>query len=94
MGLPRSEVAICTQQCASEFLFGDRAVRQTGTDSTVENLPGRKENKNKTLCNISGICGGDYEECRLLGYKNQVHTSQETRYISATESSQLMLCKI
>jgi hypothetical protein len=38
--------------------------------------------------------GGDYEECRLLGYKNSVRTSQETHYISATESSQLMLCKV
>jgi hypothetical protein len=30
------------------------------------------------LCKISGIHGSDYEECRLLGYKNPVHTSQET----------------
>jgi hypothetical protein len=36
----------------------------------------------------------DYEECRLLGYKIPVHTSQETHYVSTTESSQLMLCKI
>jgi hypothetical protein len=34
------------------------------------------------------------EECRLLGYKYPVHTSQETHYVSTTESSQLMLCKI
>jgi hypothetical protein len=27
------------------------------------------------------------EECRLLGYKNPVRTSQETHYVSATESS-------
>jgi hypothetical protein len=27
-------------------------------------------------------------------YKNQVHTSQETHYFSATDSSRLMLCKI
>jgi hypothetical protein len=32
--------------------------------------------------------------CLLLGYKNPVRTSQETHYISATESSQLMQCKI
>jgi hypothetical protein len=36
----------------------------------------------------------NYEECRLLGYKNPVRTSQETHYVSTTESSQLMLCKI
>jgi hypothetical protein len=39
-----------------------------------------------------GISG--YEECRLLGYKHSVRTSQETYYSSATESSRLMLCKI
>jgi hypothetical protein len=45
-------------------------------------------------CKIWGSHGGDYEECRLLGYKNPVRTSQETHYVSATESSRLMLCKI
>jgi hypothetical protein len=35
-----------------------------------------------------------HEECRLLGYKNPLLTSQETHYISTTEASQLMLCKI
>jgi hypothetical protein len=34
------------------------------------------------------------EERHLLRYKNPVRTSQETHYVSATESSQLMLCKI
>jgi hypothetical protein len=34
------------------------------------------------------------EECRLLGYKNPVRTSQETHYVSAIESSRLLLCKI
>jgi hypothetical protein len=38
--------------------------------------------------------GGDYEECRLLGYENPVRTSQETHYVSAMESNRLMLCKI
>jgi hypothetical protein len=38
--------------------------------------------------------GSDYEECRLLGYKDPVRTSQETHYVSATESSRLMLRKI
>jgi hypothetical protein len=46
------------------------------------------------LCETEGFHGGDYEECRLLGYKTPVRNSQETHYISATESSQLMLCKI
>jgi hypothetical protein len=31
---------------------------------------------------------------RFLGYKNPVRTSQETHYVSTTESSQLMLCTI
>jgi hypothetical protein len=46
------------------------------------------------LCKIWGFHGGDYEECRLLGYKNPVRTSQETHYVSATECSQLTLFKI
>jgi hypothetical protein len=44
------------------------------------------------LCKIWGFHGTDYEECRLLRYKNPVHTWQETHYFSATESTQL--CKI
>jgi hypothetical protein len=46
------------------------------------------------VCKIGGFHGGDYEECRLLGYKNPVLTSHETHYVSATEPSRLMLCKI
>jgi hypothetical protein len=38
--------------------------------------------------------GSDYEECRLLGYNNPIRTSQETHYVSATEHSRLMVCKI
>jgi hypothetical protein len=45
----------------------------------------------KYLYKILGSHGGDYEECRLLGYKNPVHNSQETHYVSAAEPSQLML---
>jgi hypothetical protein len=45
------------------------------------------------LCKIRGFHGGDYEECRLLGYKTPVRTSQETHYVSTTDSSHLMLCK-
>jgi hypothetical protein len=37
---------------------------------------------------IWGFHGGDYEECRLLGYKTPVSTSQETHNVSATESNQ------
>jgi hypothetical protein len=46
------------------------------------------------LCKIWNFHSSDYKECRLLGYKTPVPTSQETHYVSATESSQLMLCKI
>jgi hypothetical protein len=46
------------------------------------------------LCKICRSHGGDYEECRLLGYTNPVHTSQETHYVSTTEPNRLMLCKI
>jgi hypothetical protein len=43
---------------------------------------------------IWGSHGGDYEECRLLGYINSVRNSQETHYVSTTEPSRLMLGKI
>jgi hypothetical protein len=46
------------------------------------------------LCKILGFHGGDYDECRLLGYKNPFRISHETHYVSVTESSRLMLCKI
>jgi hypothetical protein len=46
------------------------------------------------LYKIWGFQGGDYKDCRLLGYKTPVRTSQETHYVSATEPSRLMLCKI
>jgi hypothetical protein len=36
------------------------------------------------LWKIWGFHGGDYEECRLLGYKIPVRSSRETHYISAT----------
>jgi hypothetical protein len=46
------------------------------------------------LCKTRGIHGGHYEECRLLGYKDLVCTSEETHHVSATETSRLMLCKV
>jgi hypothetical protein len=46
-----------------------------------------------TLCKVWGFHGGDCEECRLLGYKDPVCTSQEKYYVSATEPSRLMLWK-
>jgi hypothetical protein len=46
------------------------------------------------LCKILGYHGGDYEESRLLGYKNTGRTSQDTHYVLATGPSRLMLCKI
>jgi hypothetical protein len=47
-----------------------------------------------SVCKIGRFHGGVYKECSLLGYKNPVRTSQETHYVSATERSRLMLCKI
>jgi hypothetical protein len=47
----------------------------------------------QTGCKIWGFHSDDYEEC-LLGYKNPVRTSQQTHYVSAIESSRLILCRI
>jgi hypothetical protein len=50
---------------------------------------------NKILtCKIWHYHCGDYEKCRLLGYKTPVRTSQYTHYVSATETNGLILCKI
>jgi hypothetical protein len=46
------------------------------------------------LYKTSRFHGGNYEECRLLGYKTPVHTSQGAYYVTGTVSSRLILCKI
>jgi hypothetical protein len=46
------------------------------------------------LCKVWGFHGGDYEECRVLGYKNPVRTSQERHYVAVAEPSQLMQCNV
>jgi hypothetical protein len=43
---------------------------------------------------IWGFHGGDYEECLLLGYKNQVRTSPDAHYVPFTEPSRLIVFKI
>jgi hypothetical protein len=45
------------------------------------------------FCTISGSPDSDHEECRPVGYKPPVRTSQETHYVFATQPSQLMPCK-
>jgi hypothetical protein len=57
----------------------------------IYNFTFYKEPLNKRYAALNDLC---IEERRLLGYKNPVRTSQKTHYVSATESSQLMLCKI
>jgi hypothetical protein len=64
---------------------------------TLKDANGLKVTKEKTAvwpCKLWGFQCGDYEECRLLGYKTPVRTSQERHYFSATEPSLLTLCKI
>jgi hypothetical protein len=56
------------------------------SETSVHTRATRRNNPEDTIL--------DYEECRLLGYKNPIHTSHETHYVSTTESSRLMLCKI
>jgi hypothetical protein len=50
--------------------------------------------KGTETCKMWGFHGCDYEECRLVGYKHPLRTSQETHYVSAREPSPLILCKI
>jgi hypothetical protein len=49
--------------------------------------------KEQRVCKIWDFQGVDNKERFLLGYKNPVRTSQETRYISAIEPTRLMLRK-
>jgi hypothetical protein len=53
-----------------------------------------KWKNNLQACNLWGFHRSGYEEYLLLGYKNPVRTPQETHYVSATELSRLMICKI
>jgi hypothetical protein len=79
-----------------------RTWQQTEADSqsNVHSSPGRMWHvpsiwlQTDLHCKVWGFHCGDYEECRLLGYKNPVGTSQETHYVSATDSSRIILCKI
>jgi putative component of membrane protein insertase Oxa1/YidC/SpoIIIJ protein YidD len=64
------------------------------TESRVRDLPTCSYYTADISCKILGFHGGDYDQWRLLGCKTPVRTSLEIHYISATESSRLMLCKI
>jgi hypothetical protein len=79
-------------------VFRERKIRFTQLllASNSETLACKEEplTGNGFKCKIWSFHGSDYEEFRLLGYKNPVLTSQETHYVSATKSSQLMLCTI
>jgi hypothetical protein len=61
-------------------------------DINTQFLPHRRH-VTSLLQNPACFHGCNYEEYLLLGYKNPVLASHETQY-SATESSQLILCKI
>jgi hypothetical protein len=75
--------------CITGCQYGDLSDWVRFVSSTTQGL-----NDEDFSCKIRGLHGSDYEECRLLGCRKPVRTSQETHYISATESSRLMLCKI
>jgi hypothetical protein len=68
----------------------DWTINRTLRESNLNVCPKRKTFR---LYKIWGVHGGDYEECRLLGYKIPIHISQGKHYVSATDSSRLMICK-
>jgi hypothetical protein len=47
----------------------------------------------RCVLNIDGKKDVSFEVSTAVTMKNAVRTSQETHYVSTTESSQLMLCK-
>jgi hypothetical protein len=75
-------------------ILGRRIVYATSKQLRPTHIGFTRVNLKQWICHIWGFHGGDYEECCLLGYIDPGCISQETHYISATESSQLMLCKI
>jgi hypothetical protein len=78
---------ICFSVCYVLFVCRFSA---TATHSQFEVNNNNNNNNKNNNNNIWGFHSGDCEECRLLGYKNPVRTSQETHYVSATERTQLM----
>jgi hypothetical protein len=48
------------------------------TRATRRNIP-----EDGILHSHCGFHGSDYDECRLLGYKNPIRTLQETHYVFA-----------
>jgi hypothetical protein len=54
------------------------------------------ESSRLMLCKISGVHCGDYEECRLLGYKNPVRTKIDVKRHAASSgigSHMAILCE-
>jgi hypothetical protein len=84
-----------TRSHISEYnILNYKGIRRKLQKQIAENLLKIYAYVKKYPWRMWGFHGGDYEECRLLGYKNPVRTSQETHYVCTTQSSQLMLCKI
>jgi hypothetical protein len=94
--LRRLSVALQRKQDAIyDSVRGIRGIYQSSTCSVLGAVRiSSHGGDHEECCKIWGFHGGDYEEWCLLGYKNPVHTSQETHYVSVTELSRLMRCKI
>jgi hypothetical protein len=72
------------------LILASASCHVSGLGTRITELPWNhpKQIKLKSvLCKIWGFHGSGYADCRLLGYKNPVRTSQETHYVSVTESS-------
>jgi hypothetical protein len=83
---------ICTEVTMKNALFRNMKTQLIPRKKHIISPP--QSPARLMLCRIRGFQGGDYESCRLLVYKISVRTSLGTHYISATEPSWLMLCKI
>jgi hypothetical protein len=90
--LRRTRMQRSSSQWTSTSVQGKKLAFQTYMDLLLHAI--RERIRQSNLFKIWGFHGGEYEECRLLKYKNSVRTSKETHYVSATEPSRLMLCKI
>jgi hypothetical protein len=91
-----AKICCFISRCVLHYVTGASEGAYMRTECLDNILVGWDEIKGKwrELCMVFGFHGSYYEECRLLGYKTPVRTSQETHYVSTSESNRLMLCKI
>jgi hypothetical protein len=96
--VPRVKAIICSVLCGQTCCLTASCFHQNYKDFLIGKASLKISHSNVLreyqTSKISGFHAGYYEECRLLGYKNPVRTSQETHYVFATSTNRLIICNI